>query len=308
MLILIIGLLSTVVYLYSMKASVSIKPENELLLIPLRITDHADTPYGGNPAGIYVISPNEKSKYKLFFADLKVRSFDFPLVQDKKFFCVGYDSIAQKDVSKLYLVDPILPENNRGEIIMQVYGRISYPVPTKDIKAVYYIKENKLFRWKRDEQKEEIISESSVSGRFLLDHDERIYCSIDGSLVKLLPDGTTELLLENVGNITWYEKDKIILYASYVINDGKFQFGIYQLDNKKNTILGTLDRRTLALSNDKKYLARKGDVILYNLSAPDTIYLTTIDMKESQELSYSRRMRKSIKDNICWINKSDIQQ
>lgn len=132
-----IGLLLIPLYFYLLRTGAFIHLGDDLLLIPLEMTEGPAGRFKGTSAGIYVVSPSEKSQLELFFKDPAATSFDFPLVQDKKFFCVGYDWIDKKELSRLYMVDPILPENNQGKVIMEVDGHISFPVIAKNLKTIY---------------------------------------------------------------------------------------------------------------------------------------------------------------------------
>lgn len=277
------------------------------ILIPLKQTEGPVSVSDG----VYIITLDGTKKRELFFQDKGWGGYAFPWVQDHRFFCVGYryheDRSLQSHISRFYMVEQMRRTENAATVLMETPGMIFNPAITKDMRLVYYRREDeKLYCFDRKTGKEsqidgdKLVKDSSI---LVADDGAVIYCvEADYALVKRMPDGKKEILLQGAWRPLWYEQGKSILYV-LIRKDLSSERRLYRLADKSSVKISDYTYTARALSPDKQCLA-------YTASGywdpADTVCVVSMDGRE--ERTFGSFPWESTRDagSLCWLNDADF--
>lgn len=267
--------------------------------------------------GVYIASLDQQSEMRQFYSHY-YELYDFPFMQDNNFFCVGYKE--EFTESTLLMVEGGLPSKKETTVLMKVKGNIKFPVITKDLNLIYYIKglrepkkgyKNSLCRYDRSTQKEYVLVEGGV------DENSKILLCIDGSVIyvreephipnstdksrvkysihQLFPSGETKILVENSKSQVWLEEDKSILFSGKNKETGVFKdIYRYDLETQENTfICNQYWRYSPTISPDKKHLIFSINTQYGGLY----YYLASVDGKKAKEI---QQLRSSNSQPFWW--------
>lgn len=221
--------------------------------------------------GIYMVPFDRLKPVELFFRLDGYGGYDYPFIQDGKFFCRGFQenekNKAEKRDSVLFMVDDYknnIANKDAVQILMTVPGFVQSPIVTKDLSKIYYKKEDKLYAFERERSQEQQVNEDKIEvySNLLLSKEQNVIYTKHSiqqeddryinkyTIVELYPNGETKVLIEDGRYPAWYEKDKSIIYSS-----DKSTTYIYDLVTGEKEDLGPDHwAGSPMVSPDKKYL------------------------------------------------------
>lgn len=220
--------------------------------------------------GVYIVPFDKAKSVQLFFKLEGSWAYGYPYIQDGKFFCRllrNNKNLEEGVDSTLVMVDDYknnIANKDAVQILMAVPGFVQSPIITKDLKNIYYKKEDKLYAFNQETGKERQISEDKIEAdsNLLLARDQNVIYTkysirkegdryiTEHSIIELYPNGETKVLIENGRYPAWYEKDKSIIYSS----DKRVTY-IYHLATGEQEDLGPDDwLGSPIVSPDRKYM------------------------------------------------------
>lgn len=274
----------------------------------------------GGESGIYLYPFHDEKQVQVFFSNPNYEFYGDPFIQDGKFFCTSsFDKKRDERINTLFMVNSGDPSAQSGEILMQVPGEIHYPVISKDLKTVYFLRGRQLCKYDRVLGLETKVNHDSLdpySKILLVDAQTIIYATEnreeteqgevtwERNIVLYRMDGHREILIRDAEAPAWLEEGESIFYSTTARD-----CYVYNILTKENTKVSDI-RYTLTpvFSPDKKhYIAWSNPRFRIVGHGVQSCYVVSLNGKEEKEIKRIPMKMDGVAD-VWWVASDEVDK